>query len=210
MKDAANAQNLVDRDLDIKFVISQMEQLNQKDPALKNHMDLNKIALAGHSFGAATTLAIAGQNYGRAGQGFESSDKRVKAAIYLCPPVTGQGKTNPDQTYGGIQIPGLWLTGTEDNSPINDTKAADRRIPFDGMKSTHQYFVNIVGADHSTFGGRAFRAPKASDAKYHEMIQEVSTKFLDAALKGDASAWRWLDNGGIAAYLGKDAMFERK
>jgi predicted dienelactone hydrolase len=210
MKSAANGQNLVDRAKDIKFVLDELERRNQKDPAFKNHLDLEKIALAGHSFGAGTTLAIAGQTFGSAGRNLDIKDNRVKAAIYLCPPVADAAKSAPEQIYGSIQIPGLLLTGTEDNSPIRDTKAADRRIPFDGMKYPHQYLVNFIGADHATFGGRSFRAAKDSDEKYHEMIEEVTTKFLDATLKGDASAWRWLDAGGITNYLDKRAIFERK
>ena len=117
---------------------------------------------------------------------------------------------SPKQIYGTIKIPGMLLTGTKDNSPIRDTKAEERRIPFDGIAATHQYLINFVGADHAVFGGRAFRAAKDSDAKCQEMIDEVTTKFLDATLKGDASAWAWLDADGIVSYLGKDAMFERK
>jgi len=208
MKAAANGQNLVDRVRDIKFVLDQLEERNQKDPAFKDRLDLSKVAVAGHSFGAGTALAVAGQNFGLAGKNVLSKDDRIKAAIYLCPPVTG--KLPPVQAYGSIAIPGLLLTGTEDNSPIRDTKAEDRRIPFDGMQSPHQYLVNFIGADHATFGGRSFRAPKDGDEKYHEMIEEVTTKFLDASLKGDTSAWKWLDAGGINSYLASAAKFERK
>jgi predicted dienelactone hydrolase len=208
MKAAANGENLVARVGDIKFVLDQLERHNQEDPALKNRLDLSKIALAGHSFGAGTTLAVAGQNFGQAGRGIASKDERIKAAIYLCPPVTA--RLSYEQAYGSIQIPGLLLTGTEDNSPIGETKAEDRRIPFDNFRSPHQYLVNFIGADHATFGGRSFRAPKDSDEKYHEMIDEVTTKFLDATLKSDASAQRWLDGGGASAYLNKAAKFERK
>jgi predicted dienelactone hydrolase len=208
MQSAANAKNLIERVQDIKFALDELERRNQSDPVLKNQLDLGKVALAGHSFGAGTTLAIAGQNYGEAGKNLETKDKRVKAAIYLCPPVIN--KSAPDQTYGNIQIPGLLVTGTEDNSAIRDTKAEDRRIPFDGMKSPHQYLVNFVGADHGTFGGRSFRAPKDGDEKFHEMTDKVTTEFLDATLKGDASAWHWLDSAEVTNYLGKTAMFERK
>jgi predicted dienelactone hydrolase len=208
MKAAANGKNLVDRAQDIKFVLDELQRRNQNDPVLKNQLDLGKIALAGHSFGAGTTLAIAGQKFGSAGKNLDIADKRVKAAIYLCPPV--MGKAAPEETYGNIQIPGLLVTGTEDISPINDTKAEDRRIPFDGMKSPHQYLVNFVGADHATFGGRAFRAAKEGDERFHDMTDKVTTEFLDATLKGDASAWHWLDSPEVTAYLGKAAVFERK
>jgi len=210
LKTAANGLNLIARAQDVKFVLDQLGQKNRGDALLGGKLDLNRIALSGHSFGAGTTLAVAGQSFGLAGRSVDVKDDRIKAAIYLCPPVMGMAKTDPAQAFGNIQIPGLLLTGTEDNSPINDTKAEDRRIPFDGMKSTHQYLANFVGADHATFGGRSFRAAKAGDDKFHEMIEELTTKFLDATLKGDAAAWRWLDGGGAKAYLGDSAAYERK
>jgi hypothetical protein len=38
----------------------------------------------------------------------------------------------------------------------------------------------------------------------------VTTRFLDANLKDDSTAWSWLDGSGITTYLGKAAMFEKK
>jgi dienelactone hydrolase len=209
MRSAANGKNLLDRAQDMKFVLDELERRNRNDPALKGKLDLAKIAMAGHSFGAGTTLALAGQNFAGAGRDLEIKDERVKAAIYLCPPVVG-GKSSANAVYGGIQIPGLLLTGTEDNSPINDIKAEDRRIPYDGIKSSHQYLVNFVGADHEAFGGRSFRAAKEGDDKTHWMVEVVSTRFLDASLKGNPAAWQWLDSEQIKTYLGNAAMFERK
>jgi dienelactone hydrolase len=206
MREAANGKNLIARAQDIKFVLDELTRRDREDPDFKGQMKLDKIALAGHSFGAGTTLAIAGQNFG----GKNMRDDRIKAAIYLCPPVTDGAKNRKGEIYGDIKIPGLLLTGTEDNSPIRETRAEDRRIPYDGMKAPHQFFVNWIGADHSTFGGRAFRQAKPSDDKFHEQIEGVTTKFLDATLKNDAAAWSWLDGSGVTSYLGKAAMFERK
>lgn len=119
-------------------------------------------------------------------------------------------KQAPQRAFGTIKIPGLLLTGTEDNSPIGETSAADRRIPFDGISAPHQYLVNFYGADHAVFGGgRAYRTAASSD-EYHKMIEEVTGIFLSAALKSDQHAWSWFDDGGAAAYLNKKADFEKK
>ena len=187
-------------------MLDELEKRDHNDPVLGHKLDLKKIALGGHSFGAGTTLAIAGQNF----PGVNVADSRVKCALYFCPPVVG-AKLSPEKAYGSIKIPGLLLTGTEDNSPIGDTKAEDRRIPYDNIKAPHQYLVNFIGANHATFGGgrRGMANPK-SDFDYLPMISKVSTEFLDANLKGDAAAWKWLDGPEITAYLGKMANFERK
>lgn len=207
---AANARNLVLRAQDIQFVIDQLETMNKEDPVLKGKLDLSRIAVAGHSFGAGTSLAVAGQNMGILRDNPIYQDPRIKSAIYLCPPVTARAKVDPEKAYGTIKIPGLLLTGSEDNSIIGDTSAKERRIPFDGIKAPHQYLVNFWGADHATFGGRSFRNPKESDEGYHKMIEELTLKFLDASLNDNQEAWQWLDKGGAAQYLAKSADFERK
>lgn len=208
LKPAANGQNLIDRVKDTSFVIDELEQLNHNDPKLKGTLDLSKIAIAGHSFGAGTALAIAGQSF--IGGTVNTRDKRVKAAIYLCPPVSSTAKSNPKAAYGQIHIPGMLLTGTEDNSPIGRTPASDRRIPFDSINAPHQYLINFVGADHSVFGGRGFRQPLSTDANFQRMIQMVTTEFLDANLKGDTTAEQWLDSKQMPEYLGSSAQMERK
>ncbi len=208
MQAAANGKNWIDRAGDITFVLNELQK-NSNTPPFKGQLNLAKIAIGGHSFGAGTALAIAGQGGGWSDATL--ADKRVSAAVYLCPPVTGAGKGNGAQkVYGTIKIPGLLLTGTEDNSPIGNTSASERRIPFDNISAPHQYLANFIGADHATFGGRSFRPGKETDANYQEMIQVITLHFLDAALKNDEASWRWLDSGEAEKYLGSKAKFEKK
>jgi pimeloyl-ACP methyl ester carboxylesterase len=215
LKKQASPQNLVGRDEDIKFVIDELTRRNQvATDLLKNTLDLSKIAMSGHSFGAGTTLAIAGQSYGAGGKNAAPGiDDRVKAALYLCPPVNTQRLVR-GETYSRIKIPGILFTGTEDNSPIGDTKAEDRRLPFDEIKAPPQYLVIFNGANHATFGGGMGRGPTrrgtANDPQFQAMTAAVSVQFLNAALKNDPAAWQWLDGHGATDYLGKIARFERK
>ena len=210
LKGAANGENLIERVGDIKFIIDELTRRNQSEGELKGQLDLTKIAMSGHSFGAGTTLALAGQSYGQYGQGTSASDPRIKAAIYLCPPVN-VARIVPGKTYAQIKIPGLLLTGTEDVSPIYETRAEDRRRPFDGISAPHQYLVNFKGANHATFGGsRGFRKGGAEDDKFHLLIAKVTTEFLDAALKNDAAAWQWLDGPAVEQCLANTAYFERR
>lgn len=210
MQAAANGTNLLNRAEDVKFVLDQLEVLNKSDPLLKGKLDLSKIALAGHSFGAGTALAVAGQNLGILRQNPAFLDRRIKSAIYLSPPVTGMAKKNPEQAYGSIKIPGMLMTGTEDYSPIGSTSIEERRIPFDAIKAPHQYLINFIGADHAAFGGRSYRAPKNTDAGFHEMIELMTLKFLNATLYGDENSWDWLDKGAAADYLAKKAEYQHK
>ncbi len=206
---AANGENLLLRVSDVKFVIDELERLNKGDSALRDRLDVSKIAVAGHSFGAGTALAICGQNYGAGGNARLLEDSRVKVGIYLSAPVNLRGRSL-QEVYGQVKVPGLLMTGTNDASPIGDTTAADRRIPFDGISAPHQYLVNFIGGDHSIFGGRSFRDERPSDEGFHDSICKVAGAFLDAYLCNDQAARTWLDRGDAKACLGKTAVFEGK
>jgi predicted dienelactone hydrolase len=79
VKDAGNAVN---RTQDVSFAIDKMESLNGEPGALKGRIDLDHIGMAGHSFGAWTTMAVAGQTFiGPKGEEMNLADPRVKAAI---------------------------------------------------------------------------------------------------------------------------------
>lgn len=203
-KGAANGQQLVARAQDIHFLIDELTRRNQSDPRLKGKLDLSKIAMTGHSFGAGTTLAVAGQKYPRSP--LTGKDERIKCAIYYSPPVSPLAVHLP-AVYSDITIPGMVMTGTEDNSPIGETKAENRRVPFDAIPQHDQYLVNFIGGDHMIFGGRTLRREK--DAYFHERITKLTVAFLDAYLRGNQQQREWLKKDA-ANYLADSAKFESK
>ncbi|MBY0548294.1 MAG: hypothetical protein K2W95_13445 [Candidatus Obscuribacterales bacterium] len=208
MKTAANAANLKFRVGDVTFVLDELEKRNASDPLLGSKLNLSAIGLAGHSFGAGTTLALSGQNYPVGPRTFNFRDSRIKAAVYLSPPVNLRNR-QAEEIFGSIEIPGLLMTGTDDVSPIGETTARQRVIPFHGIKAPGQYLVNFQGGDHMIFSGHTTPLRVNSDEKFQHMINKVTGAFLDAYLKGDASQRAWLKND-CGAYLGKAADFQSK
>jgi len=59
-----------------------------------------------------------------AGQGGTFAEPRFKAAIAMSTPAPRQ--KDYDRVYGSVHIPILHMTGTEDDSPVGETKAAER------------------------------------------------------------------------------------
>lgn len=201
---AMTPQNIVNRPLDVKFAIDRLTALNA-DPAfpLHGHLDLEKIGVAGHSFGAFTTMAIAGQSFlgGRDTAPFR--DLRVKAGLAMSTPIAGVG-ADRDALYTPIRIPIFHMTGTKDDSPIGETKAEQRRLPFDHTKHAPAYLVTFADGGHLIF------ADRESDAAIHSAICKASTAFWDAWLKGDAAAREWLEGGSFASELGGLGQFEQR
>jgi predicted dienelactone hydrolase len=71
-KAVADPQNALNRPLDVHFVLDRLEKLQGEEGPLKGRMDLTRVGMAGHSFGAYTTMAVAGQTFitpaGRSGR----------------------------------------------------------------------------------------------------------------------------------------------
>jgi predicted dienelactone hydrolase len=169
------------------------------------------VGAAGHSFGAYTTMAVAGQVFGRPGwREISLADPRIKAAIPMSTPVPRK-KGNLTRAYAKITIPCLHMTGTKDDSPIGKTKAVERRLPFDYSQGSDQYLITFQDGDHMIFSDHPRLFGRGThDARFHELISLSTTVFWDAYLKGDPVARAWLTGGGLAKALGKDASLEMK
>jgi predicted dienelactone hydrolase len=208
LRQAITIKSAIDRFLDARFAVDQLETLNRTDEKLKGKLDLKHIGFAGHSYGAHTTQAVAGQRMGARSNSV--ADERIKAAIAMSPNLPA-ARGDLDAAFAGITIPIFYMTGTKDDSPVGDTKAAERRIPFDHTKaSAAAYFLNFKGGDHMIFSGRPRVAPDPQDAEFQKQIRLASTAFWDAYLKDDSEAKKWLRDGAFKAELGDLGTFEMK
>jgi len=203
-------QGAINRPLDVRFAIDQMEKMDREQGPFNGRLDLSRIGMAGHSFGAWTTLAVIGQALiGPGGRKSSLPDARVKAAVAMSAPAPRDKKTL-DKTFAGIKTPCLHMTGTLDDSPIGDTKAKDRRVPFDHIRGADQYLVTFIGGDHAIFSGRGRLAGGSKDAAFQALIRTATIVFWDAYLKGDRRAKALLVGEGLAKTLGDEATLERR
>lgn len=220
---AADLKNALDRPKDITFVLNMLTRLNgQEDFPLRGRLDLARVGVGGHSFGAYTALASAGRVFDLAPAGTVSlGDPRIRACVAMSAPVQNRERDCPG--YRGIKIPCLHMTGTEDGSPlgrasgrgggsgiVGNTTPALRRVPFDCISGPDQYLVIFRGGDHMVFSGRAIQRPRPTDSLFQKLTQEATTAFWDAYLKGDAAARAWLAGGGFRHALGASGTFEEK
>lgn len=200
-------ENLLGRPADVSFAIDQLERLDADDQwPLHDQVDLAAIAVAGHSFGAYTALCAAGRVLvPPIGRPREVGDVRVKACIALSSPAAERDRTSG--AYDRITVPCLHFTGTRDDSPIGDTPAVLRRLPFDASPHAERVLVILQDADHGAFGDSR-RGDRHRDPAHHPLILAASTAFLAATLQDDAAARTWLLDGGYAAALGARGTFE--
>lgn len=173
---------------------------------LAERMDLARIGLAGHSFGAYTTQAVAGQAVPPIMPG-TWPDARIKAALILSP--GAPLRVSPAQAFGQVAIPWMLITGTHDTAFIGP--ATDRLAVFPALPPGRKYELVLDGAEHSAFGDTALpgdRLPR--NPNHHRAVQALSTAFWDSTLMASAPAQAWLDGPGPATVLAPADRWQRK
>lgn len=192
LKEAAGGREMLDRFGDVSFLIDQLEKWNaEKDHPLHGALDLEHIGLAGHSFGAVTTMGLAGRRFPL---GRDYCDERIDAFLPMSPQ-PGKAR-DPSGTFGHITAPILCMTGTEDASPIDPVLTPeDRRKVYAALPPGDKYQLVLDGARHSAFGeDRGRLLARSRNPNHHPAILAISTKFWDAYLKGDQAARKWLQS----------------
>ncbi len=151
LKNAATTDNAIARAQDVSFALNQLEDNSQA----KAQLDFDKVAVAGHSFGANTALLSTGAEFEFNQKKLNFLDKRIKAALILSPPAL-PSSLNAKSVYGNISVPTLHLTGTLDNTPIPGaiTTAEMRRESFDAIEKAPKYLGIYAGGKHSMFNDR--------------------------------------------------------
>lgn len=200
MKQAANLQNTLLRFKDVSAVIDQLEQWNQSsDSSLMGRMNLKHLGMSGHSFGAVTTQGVSGQRTPRGDAMF--TDKRIQAALAMSPSSPRNGG-DLKQSFGGVAIPWLLMTGTNDTAIIGDADVASRLAVFPALPPGGKYELVLEGAEHEAFGDRDLPATKSKrNPNHHRAILAISTAFWDAYLREDTTARKWLDEKGPSTVL---------
>jgi predicted dienelactone hydrolase len=123
----------VEQPRDVSFVLTEMLRLNNEPGSgLRHLIDPMRIAAAGHSLGAITTIGVAYNTCCR--------DPRIRAAI----PISGRGVAFPGGKSHFVRTPSLFIHGDADGtvpySADHDLFLAEARRP--------KYFLTLFGAGH--------------------------------------------------------------
>lgn len=165
--------DLANQPRDMRFVISSvLAASGASSGPLAGSIDPRRIAVAGHSDGGDTALAVAYDRYYR--------DPRVSAAIIL------SGAEMPG--VGGFTFPPgspplLAIQGTADT--VNPPSSTDA---FFGVAQRPKYLLSLPGAEHLP--------PYSTQQPQLAIVERATIAFLDGYLKGTPAALQLLSSLG--------------
>ena len=190
LQDAAKESEALNRVADVRFALDQLLASEQGAA-----IDLQRIAAAGHSYGANTTMLLAGARVQRQGQVLPLLEPRIKSAILIsAPPFYGENDLAP--ILQDIRIPTLHITATQDviQVPGYYSAAEDRIKVFEAMGGPSKALAVFEGGSHSIFTDRAGTGGLALNPQVKVATRELALAFLRQTLYESAE-------GGVAQGL---------
>lgn len=188
----------LNRMYDVPFVIDQLESWVKDGHEIGAIMDLERLGMSGHSFGSMTTQVMAGMMFPKNTEGDLVSlrEERFKAGILYSPvPIAHLSDAPPEELYGPIDLPLFYMTGTEDDSPIEHFGYKHRLIVMEHAGHPEKYLQVLEGGDHMVYNGTRGKLANNPLRDQHEAeIMAASLAFWDAQLKGSDEAREWLQS----------------
>jgi len=178
-------------------------------PTIQSHLsdfhgtlDATRVGVGGHSFGAWTTLAVAGVSYVIPGHA-SLMDARPLAFLALSPP--GPGQVAPDTASARRAI--LVMTGTEDHQPSflspNDgieRNAEWREKMWRLLPAGDAFLAVLTNAHHSAFSagqGARLSGDPQPELWMGPALNAITITWWKAQLLHDAGALACLSNGSV-------------
>lgn len=197
LSDAAQDTEALNRVKDVKFALDRLLD----DPAGKV-IDAHRLIAAGHSYGANTTMLLAGAKVDMNGSTVSVKDPRFGAAILIsAPPFYGLG--DPLKIVSGIDVPTLHITATADDIQIPGygSGVADRLALYQATGVTTQaakVLAVFKDGSHSIFTDRMGTGGATLNPKVKVATRQLALAFLN-----------WLhgkDTAALERWSGQNAM----
>ena len=184
--------NRWDRVKDIILVLDSIPHIEAAIgvPGLALHTD--RAVVGGHFYGADTAELAAGMKvFGSDASTSVERDPRVKAIVVLSGQGLGQGLT--EQSWAGLRLPVLVLSGSLTPSPRTGNDARWRLDPFKYSPPGDKYMVYIegLGAGLAGLGDGSREADETRAA----IVRSATMAFLDTYLRGDGGGLDAMNRG---------------
>lgn len=202
LKRAASAEQLIERVRDVRFVLDEMRRQARSGEPPWQELRQDAIGLAGHSFGALTTQAIAGQRFAVRS---DLADPRPRAFVALSPAAPRDPGMSLEHSFGAIARPFMAVTGSLDGDPFGSFDSGQQRARvYTGLPAGQRALLWLDGADHMSFsGGSARPVPNVGPFRRHGLAAEREGAHQAVVARITAAWWRahLLDDDAAMAAL---------
>jgi predicted dienelactone hydrolase len=171
---AAQESEAKDRALDLAFAL---DRLLGSEVAAR--IDTARIAAAGHSYGANTTLLAAGAQLRRAGRLVGFGDPRIRAAVVISAPPF-HGESDAQDILRHVRIPTLHITAAADDIRIPGYVSGlqDRVDVFSAVGGARKALAVFKGGSHSVFTDRLGTGGADWNPRVKVATRELALDFL--------------------------------
>ena len=195
---------------DLTRVLDELDHIEKAVPGLAGRLDRDRIAVAGHSWGAQTASMLLGA---RVVDGPDRSDPRIKAGVLLAVPGTGGADLTPfaaehfsfmHPDFTGMTTPTLVVAGDKDQSALTVRGPewfTDAYFLSPGTKS----LLTLFGAEHSLGGISGYGVTETTDESPERvaLIQRLTLAYLRSALDPADPGWSAADAGSLGRLAAK-------
>jgi hypothetical protein len=197
LRAAAQESEAIERVRDLRFALDTL-----LDPSLRHdeigrpaeRIDLQRIAAAGHSYGANTTLLAIGARVARPNLVHDFHDARLRAAILISAPPF-YGESDLAGILAPVKLPTLHVTTNEDviNIPGYHSGVEDRIALYEAMPDPRKTLVVFDRGSHSIFTDRLVSGGYELNQQVKGATKTLAAAFLRQQFAHDATAlgqWR--------------------
>ncbi|HCB07231.1 MAG TPA: chlorophyllase [Nocardioides sp.] len=187
---------------DLRRVIDQLETVLAAIPGLAERTDADRLAVAGHSYGATTASALVGARVIDADGALSTSakDQRVKAAVLLALTGTGGEDLSPfaqenfpfmSPNFSDLTTPSLIVAGGADDSPLS-LRGPDWFTDGFHLAPGATDLLTLTDAEHSLGGINAYDDTHTTDENPDrvDLVRRATTAYLRGALGIEQESWR--------------------
>jgi pimeloyl-ACP methyl ester carboxylesterase len=189
---------------DITCVLDALDVVEASVPGLAGRLDHDRVAVAGHSWGAQTVSTLLGARVldSDGAPGEDLSDSRVKAGVLLA--LTGLGDDLVPfaaehfpfmkPSFDTMTTPALIVAGDSDQSQLS-TRGPDWFTDPYTCSPGPKSLLTLFGAEHSLGGIPGYEVAETTDESPVRvaLIQQLTTAFLRSALLPDGpggTSWK--------------------
>lgn len=193
---------------DVKQILDHLDMIENSVPPIKGRLDRDRIAAAGHSFGAQTTSTLLGTRVIDDHRGLteDLSDLRIKCGILLS--IGGSGGAalsefgkehfpHLNQSYTQMNKPSLIIAGDKDISPLT-VKGPEWFTDAYYQSPGATDLLLLYGGEHMLGGISGYLVTETTDENPERVhiVQRLTLAYLINKLYDESSHWdkalKWL------------------